>query len=298
MVLLEKSEGNITHANPATENMLGYTKEESIGNKLQDIGVSLGMDDFATTMQTLNKSGIINYRNINVETKSGQHIDTEIYLKGRSMLFNKRFGELWMIPQHILDTKDDTKMLECVLKQLKGPEEFGRKVAYLYEHRDEKSRDEIEFADGRYLDRYSSPLIGTDGQHLGRIWFFRDITERKLAEEDLKQTMEKLRKTLAGTVHAMSMMVETRDPYTAGHQRKVSNLARVIAQEMGLSKDTVDTIRMAGSIHDIGKISVPAEILSKPGKLKDMEFNLIKAHPQAGYDMLKEVELPYPIAEI
>jgi len=125
-----------------------------------------------------------------------------------------------------------------------------------------------------------------------------DITSRKLAEEELQQTLEKLRKSLAGTIQVLSSTVETRDPYTAGHQRKVSNLARVIAQEMGLSNDTVDTISMAGIIHDIGKISVPAEILSKPGKLLDMEFALIKAHSQTGYDILKDVELPYPIAEI
>ncbi|MCX5810467.1 MAG: PAS domain S-box protein [Proteobacteria bacterium] len=119
-----------------------------------------------------------------------------------------------------------------------------------------------------------------------------DITSRKLAEEELKQTLEKLRKSLVGTIQAMSLTVETRDPYTAGHQRKVSNLARTIAQEMGLSKDTVDAIRMAGIIHDIGKISVPAEILSRPGRLKNMEFSLIKAHSQTGYDILKDVGLP------
>jgi len=121
---------------------------------------------------------------------------------------------------------------------------------------------------------------------------------RKLAEEELEQTLEKLKKSLIGTIQAMSLMVETRDPYTAGHQRRVSNLARTIAQEMGLSNDTVDTIRIAGTIHDIGKISIPADILSKPGKLKDTELNLIKDHSQTGYDILKDVELPYPIAEV
>jgi HD-GYP domain-containing protein (c-di-GMP phosphodiesterase class II) len=94
------------------------------------------------------------------------------------------------------------------------------------------------------------------------------------------------------------MTIEARDPYTSGHQTKVSRLARAIAQDMALSSDTVDNIRIAGSIHDIGKISVPAEILSKPGKLTDVEFSLIKLHPQTGYDILKNAELPYPIAEI
>ncbi|MCX5809819.1 MAG: PAS domain S-box protein [Proteobacteria bacterium] len=125
-----------------------------------------------------------------------------------------------------------------------------------------------------------------------------DITPRKLAEEELQQTTEKLRKSLTGTIQAISLTVEIRDPYTAGHQRKVSSLARVIAQEMGLSNDTVDTIRMAGIIHDIGKIAVPAEILVKPGKITDVEMNIIKAHSQTGYDILKDVGLPYPIAEI
>jgi len=126
----------------------------------------------------------------------------------------------------------------------------------------------------------------------------RDITKRKFAEEELKQTLEKLRKSLIGTIQALSSTVETRDPYTAGHQRKVSTLAHAIAQEMGLPNDTVDTIRMAGIIHDIGKISVPSEILSKPGKISDIEMSLIKIHSQSGYDILKDVGLPYPAAEI
>jgi putative nucleotidyltransferase with HDIG domain len=126
----------------------------------------------------------------------------------------------------------------------------------------------------------------------------RDITPRKLAEEELQQTTEKLRKSLIGTIQALSSTVETRDPYTAGHQRKVSNLARTIAQEMGLPSDTVDIIRIAGIIHDIGKISVPAEILSKPGRISDIEMSLIKVHSQSGYDILKDVGLPYPVAGI
>ena len=135
----------------------------------------------------------------------------------------------------------------------------------------------------------------------GEVFFeamVEDITARRQAEEDLKETMEKLRKSLVGTIQAMSLIVEVRDPYTAGHQKSVSNLARVIAQEMALPDHVVDAVRMAGIIHDIGKISVPAEILSKPTKLTDIEFNLIKVHSQAGYDVLKDVGLPYPVAEI
>jgi putative nucleotidyltransferase with HDIG domain/PAS domain S-box-containing protein len=126
----------------------------------------------------------------------------------------------------------------------------------------------------------------------------QDITSRKHNEQELTKTMEKLRKSLMGTIQAMSLTVETRDPYTAGHQKRVANLARTIAQTMGLSKESIDNIRMAGAIHDIGKMSVPAEILSRPARLKDIEFSLIKLHPQTGYDILKDTELPYPVAEI
>jgi PAS domain S-box-containing protein/putative nucleotidyltransferase with HDIG domain len=128
--------------------------------------------------------------------------------------------------------------------------------------------------------------------------FSRDITGRIKAEEDLAETADKLRKSLAGTLQAMANTVEARDPYTAGHEKRVSALARSIAQEMGLSKDTTDNIRMAGSIHDVGKMSVPAEILSKPTRLLDIEMSLIKTHSQSGYDILKDSQLPYPVAEI
>ena len=125
-----------------------------------------------------------------------------------------------------------------------------------------------------------------------------DISDRKKAELGLQTSVEKLRKALAGTIQAMALTVETRDAYTAGHQRRVTNLARTIAQEMGLSENEVDGIRMAGVIHDLGKISVPAEILSKPGKLSSLEFSLIKTYPQAGYDILKGIDFQWPIASI
>jgi HD-GYP domain-containing protein (c-di-GMP phosphodiesterase class II) len=96
----------------------------------------------------------------------------------------------------------------------------------------------------------------------------------------------------------MVSAVEARDPYTAGHQVRSAGLARAIATEMGLSEDRINGIRMAGSIHDIGKLSIPAEILSKPKKLSEIEFSLIKEHPRSGYEMLKDVESPWPLAEI
>jgi PAS domain S-box-containing protein/putative nucleotidyltransferase with HDIG domain len=125
-----------------------------------------------------------------------------------------------------------------------------------------------------------------------------DITARKRAEEELQQTLESLRKAVSTTIQVMVSAVETRDPYTAGHQIRSTDLARAIAMEMGLPQEKIDAIRMAGSIHDIGKLSTPAEILSKPTKLSEIEFALIKEHAKRGYEILKDVESPWPLAEM
>ncbi len=126
----------------------------------------------------------------------------------------------------------------------------------------------------------------------------RDLTERKQAEIRLKETLENLRKAVNTTIQVMVSVVEARDPYTAGHQLRVADLARAIATEMGLSRDRIDGLRMAGTIHDLGKISIPAEILSKPTKLTNIEFSLIKGHSQTGYEILKNVESSWPLAQI
>jgi PAS domain S-box-containing protein len=136
----------------------------------------------------------------------------------------------------------------------------------------------------------------SDGQPIGILAVARNIAERKHAEEERRQSTEKLIIAMEATIEAMALTVKMRDQYTAGHQRRVTKLAIAIAEEIGLPKDEIDGIRLAGIVHDIGKINVPAEILSKPGQLSEMEFGLIKAHPQIGYDILKTVEFPWPIA--
>ncbi|MEI8173438.1 MAG: HD domain-containing phosphohydrolase [Deltaproteobacteria bacterium] len=143
----------------------------------------------------------------------------------------------------------------------------------------------------------SASVIDLDGvPHILSIT--RDITVRKRAEEDLQRTLESLRKALGTTIQVMVSAVETRDPYTAGHQIRSADLARAIATEIGLPQDRIEGIRMAGSIHDIGKLSIPAEILSKPTKLSEIEFSLIKEHARKGFELLKDVESPWPLAEI
>ena len=137
-----------------------------------------------------------------------------------------------------------------------------------------------------------------DGKPSVIVKIYKDITEQKQAEDELRNNMKQMRKNLDGTIKAIARTVETRDAYTAGHQRRTTEMAGAIAFEMGQSKEVIEAIRMAGAIHDLGKISVPAEILSKPGKISESEFTLIKQHPQAGYEILKGIDFKWPVADI
>jgi PAS domain S-box-containing protein/putative nucleotidyltransferase with HDIG domain len=200
-----------------------------------------------------------------------------------------------------------------------SPEELMESVkdigTQLYVHpKDRKRFMEIREAKG-FVDGFEVEFYKKDGSKFwvvinartvkdeqGKILYIEglieDITIRKYAEEQLHQTLDSLRKSVDATIQVMVAAIEMRDPYTAGHQIRTADLARAIATEMGLPKDKIDGIRMAGSIHDIGKLSIPAEILSKPTKLTDIEFSLIKEHSRSGYEMLKDVESPWSLADI
>jgi PAS domain S-box-containing protein len=530
IVLLEKREGKIIHANPATEMMLGYTKKESIGNKLQDIGVFLNMGDFQTTMQTLNKIGIINYEDVPVKTKSGKHIYTDIYIVDRAKLvqcnirdtterkradleiheseerfraiferstvgksltapdgkllrINKAFADMlgytieelsqfnfaeithpddvaksqecirillageqisdrfekryihksgnivWVdisttllrneqgTPLHLVTSIVDITERKQAEEALKREEEESRRSAKeketiakmgriissninvneVYERFAEEVGKVISFdrisvniinrAEGEVTVAYAAglpipgrqpgdvfsltgstnelvaakksglhiqpkieeemdgllseqrpsfkaglrsqmavPLI-SEGQVIGILNFlskqqnaYTDAVlrlgeeiglqiagaianaqlygARLRVEKQLQDTLDSLRKAVGATIQVMVSAVETRDPYTSGHQIRSADLARAIATEMGLPPAKIEGIRMAGSIHDIGKLSIPAEILSKPTKLSEIEFSLIKEHANRGYEILKDVESPWPLAEI
>jgi PAS domain S-box-containing protein len=487
-----------------------------------------------------------------LEAQTEATIDGILMVDSRNQIImtNRRFLDIMKVPKHIRDVKDDQSLLQYVTNTTREPAAFLEKVKYLYDHPNEASRDEIEFKDGMVLDRYSAPVLSKDGNNYGRVWFFRDITNRKRAEDALrerdrqftklsfwvpgmiyqftqrpdgtyhvpfsteavkdlfgcspqevcedfspiagmilpedfdklfesikysakhltvwsceyrvqipgqsikwlfgkatpekladgsitwygfntditerklmenklkqseeryrsifenaqegifrttpdgkvimanqamakiygyetpeemmtsvtdaarqhyvnpedrrkiretieengfikeqevqnyrkdgtiiwisrtmqairdekgqsmyydgmleditirKEAVERIRRALGATVQAIAVIVETRDPYTAGHQRRVADLAQAIAEEMKLSLDSIEGIRVSAAIHDLGKMSVPAEILSKPTKLTDLEFSLIKTHPQAGYDILKDIDFPWAIARI
>jgi len=124
------------------------------------------------------------------------------------------------------------------------------------------------------------------------------LAERNQADAELKQSFQKLRRAQDQTVVALASASEIRDPYTSGHQQRVTKLACSIAENMSLTENFIEGLRIAGLLHDIGKISVPAEILSKPGKITQDEYNIIKQHCQIGYEILKGIEFPWPVAQI
>ncbi|MDD3295738.1 MAG: PAS domain S-box protein [Candidatus Omnitrophica bacterium] len=157
---------------------------------------------------------------------------------------------------------------------------------------------EIASSDGRFWLIRGYPVKDVSGKVSGVVEVTLDITERRKIEEERQRNFTQSRRILEETVVALAAMAERRDPYTAGHQRRVAQLACAIAQELGLDADRIEGLRMAAIIHDVGKVYVPAEILSKPSRLTELEFSIIKTHPQIGYDILRPVEFPWPVAEI
>lgn len=141
---------------------------------------------------------------------------------------------------------------------------------------------------------------GTVSSYQGRpalVGLIEDLSDRQKSANELKAYVSKLELAVLGTVQVASSMVEMRDPYTAGHERRVGEIAAAIGRKMQLDSHHIDGLRIIGQVHDIGKIGIPAEILSKPGRLSRSEMDLIREHSQKGYEILKTVEYPWPIAD-
>jgi len=179
--------------------------------------------------------------------------------------------------------------------------EYSAKDRELFEnHGSQTYEGKVADTNGSIRDVIISKATYTNARQkiTGLVGVLMDITDRKQVEEQLSNTLNSLRKAFRTVIQVMVAAVESRDPYTAGHQTRSASLARAIATEMGLPQDKIDGVHMAGSIHDIGKLSIPAEILAKPTKLSDIELPLVRQHAQTGYEMLKDVESPWPLAEI
>ena len=181
----------------------------------------------------------------------------------------------------------DKKLVESIQKALNGDTAFYEDVYH-----------STTAGKATPVRAFFAPIKIGDKGILGGVAIIEDVTTQKRAEEDLKKSLQQLRRAMQATIQALSQIVETKDPYTSGHQKRTTDLARAIATEMHLPSDQIEGIRVAGAIHDIGKLSIPAEILSKPSKLAAAEYSLIKEHARQGYEILKDVESPWPLAEI
>jgi len=150
----------------------------------------------------------------------------------------------------------------------------------------------------RYFSISGAPNFDSEGNFIGLVGTFKNMTEIRRSEMELKRSFEKLQSAMSSTINAISMIVESRDPYTAGHQRRVAKLAVAIAEKLGLSEDRIELIRMGSLIHDIGKIYIPSSILTKPSKLGDLEFAMMRTHPTVGYEILNKVDFIPVIVDI
>lgn len=236
----------------------------------------------------------------------------------------ERYRELWNnapVAYHTLDAKGIITSVNHTEAKMLGykPEQMIGKPIFEFilpeQQREAKKRFLLKL-DGKRLPEAGSRIyVARDGKKIpvsiddilerdnkGKVTGVRttmfDITEQKRAEEEREKSLQQVQKALGETINALVSAIETRDLYTAGHQRRVTQLASAIAEEMELPKNQIDAIRTAGLIHDIGKISIPAEILGKPAKLNNIEMDFIKTHPQVGYDILKSIEFPWPVANI
>ena len=150
----------------------------------------------------------------------------------------------------------------------------------------------------RYFSISGAPNFDSEGNFIGLVGTFKNLTDIRKSEMELKMSFEKLQSAMSSTIDAISIIVESRDPYTAGHQKRVAQLAVAIAEKLGLSEERINLIRMGSLIHDIGKIYIPSEILTKPSQLSDLEFAMIKSHPTVGYKILNKVNFIPTIVDI
>ena len=285
-----------------------FSVQVELSGKNDDIdslamGINMMIDDIRETHEKLL------FNNTILETQKETSIDGILVVdeQGKVISHNKRFAQIWSIPDELLAIKDDDKLLAFVLSQLQNADEFIDKVRYLYDHKKEKSRDEILFKDGRVLDRYSAPLIFPNGDYFGRIWFFRDITDRKRMEEQLvRQEKLAVLGQLAGgvghelrnplgviknSVYFLNMALESKDPELLETlnimEKEVATSERIINSLLDFAR-TKPPLRRKVDIPQIlpgilSRISIPGNI--------QVEYPVVKSLPRvmADPDQLDQV---------
>ena len=271
-VVLADANGLIIHSNPAMQHALGFKAEELRGQNLNDIGhfrrITENTQDLVAQTDL---AGIIKY----VSPSHGKVLGYE----PEEMLGKSIFD--FLRSDHIDQVKTAMQELQSSLQPW-------------------KMEVSCRCADGRYiwLESIGQLLPNANGKSDGIVLGSRDITERKKTEADLQQNYEKLHNTFEQTVQALVQTLGKRDPFTVDHQQRVTKLAVAIAEELALPSQTVEGIRLAGVLHDIGKILIPVELLSKPTKLSRAESEIVKTHPRGSYEILQSIDFPWPIAQI
>ncbi len=198
-------------------------------------------------------------------------------------------------------------MAERLLGQASGSM-LGRELSLVYRTRRDRgeecgaSGEKVLLCrlDGSCLpvEERCSDILDDRGERLGTVLVFRDLSRRLGVEQALRESVAGLRRALEETVNALTVTSETRDPFTAGHQERVSRLAVAVADALGLDAEAMEGVRVAGLVHDIGKIHVPSEILAKPEALSPIEMGIVREHSQAGYAILRNIPFPWPVARM
>lgn len=334
MILMLDQESRAIIFNKAAEEITGYTFDEVKNKKILEILVPKNKyPEIWEQFENLMSNGVLYEFENPILTKSGE----EKYILWRNTLI-KVLEKIIGVLSFGIDITERKRAEEDYIKLFKSAPiaifitqgdgftlanpAFGKFMGYTPEEivagvkiSESIYKDDLEFVLDRYQRRLDGEDVPTNYQfrtqdaHGNIKWveitssliewkgkpatlnFTIDVTAKK-------ETELKLQKTLDGIIHALSLVVDTRDSYTAGHQTRVSELAKALAEAKGLSDHDIEGITLAASIHDIGKLGVPSELLSKPTALNSIEFELIKTHCIDGYDILKNIDFPWPIAEI
>jgi len=260
-VLIIDFAGNVLYCNESALKMFGFEKpEDSIGKNVYDFLNPKYREMIAENMAKVFKGEGAFLAPYQVKTRYGKEFWIESL--GQRITYQDKPAELVVI-------RDITerKKVEMALRKSRG--ELEVKV-------EERTKE---------LSKSNKRLR-------------KEISEHKKTEKKLKENLEITRRILQEVVGALASAVEAKDPHTAGHQKRVAELASMIAKELGLSEEQVNVVYFASIIHDIGKIHIPAEILTKPGRLSEIELSLIRSHTKFGYEILKDIEFPWPIAQI
>lgn len=217
---------------------------------------------------------------------------------GEILFYSEKFLRLWSLSADQVAAAGRGDLLRMIAARLKDPESYLAQAETLLGDAATVTDDELLLKDGRTFSRITAPVLINQREMLGRVSFLRDVTAQRRAEAERETAVRRWREGLEATVAAVGGTMEARDPYTAGHQRRVAGLASAIAAELKLPEDQIRGLHLAATIHDIGKITIPSEILTKPAPLTDLEYQLIQTHAQAGHDVIKGVDFPWPIARI